>query len=280
MSAADPALRQRVVAAAVLLPAFLAALWWAPQWLWAGLMGLVALLALYEWARLSRFARGLWLTYLSVSAALLALLYSRLAEAETVAWRLVVVSLVFWLLVAPAWLAGRWRVDSWLLRGLTGWVVVLPTWVAMVELRLIAPGAVLYAMGVLWVADSAAYFAGRRFGRHKLAASISPGKTWEGVAGAFLAALSFAAVVAATGPNLLTAQHELAVGPLVAATSALVAFGILGDLFESHLKRVAGVKDSGTLIPGHGGVLDRIDSQTAALPLALLFAMAVRGGPS
>jgi phosphatidate cytidylyltransferase len=129
-------------------------------------------------------------------------------------------------------------------------------------------------MAIVWVADTAAYFAGRRFGKRKLAPAISPGKTWEGVYGALiavavyaLALLPFAAEAGYSAPILPTS-----VIAWVALVLALAGLSIVGDLFESQLKRNRGVKDSGRLLPGHGGVLDRIDALLAALPPAALIA--------
>jgi phosphatidate cytidylyltransferase len=115
-------------------------------------------------------------------------------------------------------------------------------------------------LAIVWIADTAAYFSGRRFGRHKLAPAISPGKTWEGVAGA-LGALALYAV--ALGP-----LAGLPLLPLLVIVSALLYVSVLGDLFESWIKRVSGMKDSGAMLPGHGGVLDRIDALTSTLPIA------------
>jgi phosphatidate cytidylyltransferase len=119
------------------------------------------------------------------------------------------------------------------------------------------------------VADTAAYFSGRRFGRHKLAPRISPGKSWEGALGAALAVAVYALLVSTF------ALHESMTGSALLLGYALVLFvaSVLGDLFESHAKRQAGIKDSGNWLPGHGGVLDRIDSLSAVLPLALCFLM-------
>lgn len=130
------------------------------------------------------------------------------------------------------------------------------------------------AMAIVWVADIGAYFAGRAFGRHKLAPSISPGKTWEGVAGGLLGVLVLSAGAALT-PALagsFPARLLLAYGwPLwVLMICALVAASVVGDLFESMMKRRAGVKDSSALLPGHGGVLDRIDALIPTMPLAFL----------
>jgi phosphatidate cytidylyltransferase len=133
---------------------------------------------------------------------------------------------------------------------------------------------VLSLLLVVWLADIGAYFAGKAFGRHKLAPAISPGKTWEGAIGGWLAVLVVATVailVHAFEPTLYSALLERlgAIRTLVALT-ILVAFSVVGDLFESMLKRQAGVKDSSGLLPGHGGVLDRIDALLPVLPLAML----------
>ncbi|MEO1765690.1 phosphatidate cytidylyltransferase [Thiobacter aerophilum] len=270
-------LRQRLLVALILIPLFLAALFLLPQWAWAVLLGIVVLLAAHEWARLSGFAgRGAW-AYLALTTLILFGCYRLLETGPTLTGWLAVAATLFWLAVVPFWLALGWRGQAWPVRALTGWLLLLPTWVAMLELRLVGPGLVLFIMGLIWLADSAAYFAGHRFGRHKLAPLISPGKTWEGVLGAVLAGMLLAWLVGVSSPNLLLAGHRVSAPVLVAACVFLVAVSVEGDLFESHIKRVAGVKDSSHLIPGHGGVLDRIDSQTAALPVFLLLAFAYLG---
>jgi phosphatidate cytidylyltransferase len=144
-------------------------------------------------------------------------------------------------------------------------VILVALWVALMGLRGdFGPGYVLFLLLLIWVADIGAYFAGRHWGQRKLAPVISPGKTWEGVWGATAAALAFALLGAAV----------LGIGTrwpwFVAICMVTVGFSIIGDLFESMIKRQRGVKDSGSLLPGHGGVLDRIDSLTAAAPVFLL----------
>ncbi len=270
-------LRQRLLAALVLIPLFLAALLHSPQWLWALLLAAVVLLGADEWARLSRFDRRWRAAYLVATALVLAGCYRLLETGAPLAWWLVALAAAFWLIVAPLWLAGGWRGEGPWLRVMVGWLLLVPTWIALLELRLIGPGLVLFVMGLIWLADSAAYFSGRLWGRHKLAPRLSPGKTWEGVAGAMLAVAALALGVGLASPNWLLAGHEVPAGLLVGAGCFLTAVSIVGDLFESHVKRLAGVKDSGHLIPGHGGVLDRIDSQTAALPVFLLLALAWLG---
>ena len=137
-------------------------------------------------------------------------------------------------------------------------------------------------MVLVWMADIAAYFSGKKFGKHKLAPSISPGKTWEGVIGAVLGVSIYAvlAVVGAAQAKLIGLPDLKGFAGLVLLSWLWVALSIIGDLFESAIKRQAGVKDSGTLLPGHGGVLDRIDAMTSTLPLAafaLLLATIIKG---
>jgi phosphatidate cytidylyltransferase len=155
--------------------------------------------------------------------------------------------------------------------GLAGVLALVPAWLALVRLRLDVPrGAewMLFTLILVFAADIGAFFAGRRYGRVRLAPAVSPGKTWEGVLGG--AAMS--ALVALAGSEWFGVPVQSFL-PLCLAT---VAFSIVGDLTESLLKRFAGVKDSGTLFPGHGGVMDRIDSVTGAAPV-LLFGLSVLG---
>jgi len=146
-----------------------------------------------------------------------------------------------------------------------GVVLLVPTWIAMVVLHSISPYWLLLMMVLIWGADTGAYFAGRAFGKRKLAPQVSPGKSWEGVAGA----MAMTVVVALVGGVLLDVNGAALFG-LVMLSLITVAFSIVGDLMESLMKRRVGVKDSGTLLPGHGGVLDRIDSLTAAAPIFAL----------
>lgn len=149
---------------------------------------------------------------------------------------------------------------------IAGWLVLVPAWFALVQLHAQAggPQRVLLLMGLVWAADTLAYLFGRRWGRRRLAARVSPGKTWEGVAGAFLAPLG------AGVAGILAGMTGADAARLAALCVPVVAISIIGDLFESLAKRRAGAKDSGQLLPGHGGVLDRIDSLTAAAPAFVL----------
>ena len=168
---------------------------------------------------------------------------------------------LFWILVAPIWLARGVSARQRVALATSGLLVLVPAALALVLLR---PGQVLQVLVLVWIADTAAYFVGRRWGRRKLAPSISPGKTWEGAWGG----IAGAALYAMIGGTFLTGIASLPA--YLAIAVVLAAISIVGDLFESAAKRQAEVKDSGTLLPGHGGVLDRIDSATAVLPVAAL----------
>ncbi|HQT32326.1 MAG TPA: phosphatidate cytidylyltransferase [Thiobacillus sp.] len=265
MDLAKPAswapLARRVLTAALLLAVFVPAALWAPPWLWAVLMAGVIGAAAHEWASLSHFSVRVAYLYAVLMAAI-ALLLNTLTGTDWPLFQsgLILLALAFWLVVAPLWLLGRWHAPQPFVRAAVGVVVLLPTWVALIYMHERGPAVLLGVMAVVWIADTAAYFSGRQFGRHKLAPAISPGKTWEGVAGA-LAALAIYAVVL----SQLTALPSLSLFFMVAG---LLYLSVLGDLFESWIKRVAGMKDSGTLLPGHGGVLDRIDALTSTLPIA------------
>jgi phosphatidate cytidylyltransferase len=181
---------------------------------------------------------------------------------------------LFWVAIAPAWLYFGWRIPSKIASTFIGALVLIATWVSAVQLQSRSPALLLALMAIVWVADTAAYFAGRRFGKRRLAPSISPGKTWEGVYGALIAVaiyaialLPFSTRAGYSGPMLPAAATVWIVLVLV-----LAGVSIVGDLFESQLKRQRGVKDSGKLLPGHGGILDRIDALMAALPPAALVA--------
>lgn len=258
-------LRQRVVTALLLAAGLLAVLFVAPPGLAALAFALVAALAAWEWAGLMRIdTAGRWLYAGFILIGCLAAWY----QPEFSFPKLWLLAAAFWLLVAPLWLAFRWRLATNDLLGYgVGWIVIVPTWAAMTGLHGQSPWLLLAAMALVWVADIAAYFSGRAWGRRKLAPAISPGKTWEGAAGAVLAVLLYGGIVAMVSDRVPAGSSLLLA---VAALVLLTAISIVGDLFESLMKRQAAVKDSSQLLPGHGGVLDRIDSLTATLPLVAL----------
>jgi phosphatidate cytidylyltransferase len=225
-------------------------------WEWAGVLGFSGLIA-----RLGYCALLLGTTILAWS----------MLDNQRFVWLVSVVAAVYWCYVLT-WL---WRYstdlqrhDPRLIWAVAGIMTLVAPWVALVNLHgtvLFGPVYVLFLMVLIWIADSGAFFAGRRWGRRKLAPRISPGKTWEGVIGALVATLIFSAL----GATALELTGSRWVGFIIVCMVA-VLFSIVGDLFESMIKRQHEVKDSGSLLPGHGGVLDRIDSLTAAAPVFLL----------
>jgi len=273
-------LRTRIATALVLLPLVLAALFLLPPGGWGAAALAVMLVAAHEWGRLAGFGlRAHLLFVLGVLGLGVALLYAP-GAALAHGWPPAIVvaacglGSLFWLALAPVWIVRQWPTTRRLPMLLAGWVVLVGAWVALVELQARSPWLVLAAMAIVWIADTAAYFSGRAFGRTKLAPLISPGKTWEGVYGAFAAVALYALLLV---PFARDAGYVSAIGvPQIAAWFGIVLLvagvSILGDLFESLQKRQAGVKDSGTLLPGHGGILDRIDALLAAMPLSALAA--------
>ncbi len=192
------------------------------------------------------------------------------------------IAAAFWIVLAPRWVISRWATRINVTMAVLGWVVLIGAWVALVQLQARSPWLVLAAMAIVWIADTAAYFSGRAFGRRKLAPQVSPGKTWEGVYGAWVAvaiyALALVPFAAAAGFRFPVTAASVASWVVFAVL--LASISVVGDLFESLLKRHAGVKDSGALLPGHGGVLDRTDALLAAMPIAALAAQFVLGKPA
>jgi phosphatidate cytidylyltransferase len=270
MSGAEPVLTERILTVLIVLPLFLAALFWLSQPYW-GVAGLaVVLLACTEWSKLAVLPA--WRGGVFAAAVGLGCVVMGVLQESVVADVLLGVAVVFWIAVVPLWLRQTLAATPARL-AVAGWIVLVSAWYSLFVLQA-SSARLLVLLGVVWVADTAAYFAGRRFGRHKLAPAISPGKTWEGVGGAALAVgLYYAVLWIIIAPPFL-AGDRLADLALVAGMTLL---SVEGDLFESWVKRKAGVKDSGTLLPGHGGVLDRIDGLVAALPLAALASALGRG---
>lgn len=269
-------LKQRVVTAILLLAGLSAALHFLDLRAWAVLVAGVVGLAAWEWARLSGCAAVSCVVWGAITAVLLAVLSAVCFDAVGVhpdgrvllSW-LLAAAAPFWLCAVPLWMRRPSARPSRAVLLCVGMVVLLPPALALVQLRAIGVQALLAVMAVVWIADIAAYFAGRAFGRRKLAPAISPGKTWEGALGAAVAVQIYGFLM----QPLLFAEnvHRPSAASWCAALLLLTAISIVGDLFESMMKRQSGVKDSSQLLPGHGGVLDRIDSLTATLPLVGLY---------
>lgn len=280
-------LATRIVTACALLVLVLLALFALPPRLFA-LVVLAALLgAADEWARLARLAGASRVLF--AAGTLLIAGYLLLAPAARFddGWPPGVVLAVggvasaFWLVVATPWVLVRWDPKQPLVRVVSGWIVLTGAFVALVSMQVRSPWLVLAAMAIVWIADTAAYFTGRAIGRHRLAPQVSPGKTWEGVAGALagVAIYALALVPLAQRAGYRGASGPAALVAWVVLALALAGLSIVGDLYESLLKRQAGVKDSGRLLPGHGGILDRIDALVAAMPPASIAALLFLGRP-
>ncbi|HSH43651.1 MAG TPA: phosphatidate cytidylyltransferase [Arenicellales bacterium] len=259
-------LELRVLTAAVLAPLFVLAVFKLPAGWFALLLALLVLPGAWEWTGLSGYpGRAQRAAGTAAAGLLMAAAYHfhvKLAEP------LFIVTCVAWLVVSAALLQNRSTAPlNWpeTARWLSGAWVLVPAWLAVSELQRVEPAAALMLFLLVWSADSAAYFAGRSWGRRRLAPAISPGKTIEGMLGALAAALVVAAVFLAWWRP----EAGMAAG-LALWSFFVVLVSIAGDLFESNWKRLGSVKDSGSLLPGHGGVLDRIDSMTAAAPFFAL----------
>ncbi len=261
-------LKLRVITSLILAPLSLWAIWVSPSNIFALVMAVIFALGAWEWARLCNLrAFPARLGYVGLIALLIYLAYRLLLQGES-AQLILLIALAWWsvallsVLIYPR-SGSLWRIAA--VRGVAGVLVMIPAWAALLLLhQRFGPGFVILLVMLIWAADTGAYFSGRAFGKHKLAPNVSPGKTWEGAVGGMLLALLIA---------LLATRWLAPVGGMPAYLSLVVltvALSVLGDLLESLFKRVAAVKDSGDLLPGHGGVLDRIDSLTAAAPIFTL----------
>ena len=271
----------RILTALALVPLVVAALFGLPPRGWALVALVFVAAAAWEWGALARWTSLGRIAYAAATAGLALTLLFAPATGFAAGWPasiaapLLAAATLFWVALMPFWLRGRWRLPPGAAAALIGWLVLLPAWVELVQLQARSPWVVLAAMAIVWLADTAAYFAGRAFGRRKLAPMISPGKSWEGVYGGVIAVAVYAVALLplARDHGYVAALTPAFAAGWIAIAIALALLSVGGDLFESLLKRQAGVKDSGRTLPGHGGVLDRIDALLAAMPPAALAAM-------
>jgi phosphatidate cytidylyltransferase len=263
-------LKHRLLTAALLIPLTLALLFLLPPIGFMALTAFITLFAGWEWSNLLGLSnlknRFIYLTCLMLAMSVMFIPYLYISF-------LVIFIAFLWWLVAFVFVLRYPKNHDWLLkhrilRGIMGIFVLVPFWVSLNIIRHLGHHGsyfILFLLALIWIADSGAYFVGRKWGKTKLISSVSPGKSFQGLLGALIFSLIFASMV---GWYL---QLPLILWPgLVCLTVATVLFSILGDLFESLQKRIAGVKDSGCFLPGHGGLLDRIDSLTAAAPIFVL----------
>lgn len=275
-------LGKRILTAVILLPLVIGMIFLLPNFIFGIVSGLVMLIAFTEWFRLAGFnKRPSFIEFL----AFLFMLTLVVVLAATVQFSIDYILTYFDMQVDPEILTAYFYASfSLLLWGLgllavvyypkgTAWyakgpralvigaLVLLPTWVSMNQLHYLEPRWLMYTLALVWVADTAAYFAGKKFGKTQLSPLLSPGKTWEGVVGAMLGTF-IASLIA-----YYYLEVKIPFYQWFGLNAIAVLFSIVGDLFESIFKRVHNLKDSGNLLPGHGGIMDRIDSLTAALPV-------------
>lgn len=262
----DSALKQRVVTGVVLIIAVLLGVLFLPNELFA-VVALIAFVSLggWEWGRLVSFD-GLIRSLFVISLLVVALIAYSIQDLR---WVFIVAGVIWWagvLVLLAMYEQGTYfyKNNPWLLR-LAAFLVLVPAWIALVTLHQHYPLLVLYLIFLVAITDSGAYFTGKAFGKNKLAPELSPGKTREGMFGGVAGAFVWS-ILGAMFFDLTSADFIYFI-----LLSLVVAFmSVSGDLFESLIKREAGQKDSGNILPGHGGILDRVDGLIATLPLFVL----------
>ncbi|MFU2080592.1 phosphatidate cytidylyltransferase [Avibacterium endocarditidis] len=281
-------LKQRVISAIILIAIVCAALFLFSPFYFALALGAVASLGIWEWTQFAQVKNKFWRIVVAGLAGAVLFLWI-LSEAnylnagrvfEHYAESILFIAVIWWLvafgLVVSYPQSAKFWAKSVILQGVFAIVTLVPFIVGVLRLRLDGYVAnpyhglmlLFYVFILVWAADSGAYFAGRKFGKHKLAPKVSPGKTWQGVFGGLVTAGVLAGIFMQVAPQDL---FNVPTVPFIALSVATVAISVLGDLTESMFKRESGIKDSSNLIPGHGGILDRIDSLTAAVPFFAYF---------
>jgi phosphatidate cytidylyltransferase len=249
---------KRLLTAAALIPPVVLAVLLAPSWAVLAAVAAIACLCYYEFGAIAEVLQPGSAGPLGFAAGLALLLWP--GDAWLLLTLLALGAMVL-AMRAPSLAAALPRASFLLL----GVVYIFGSWKCAVLVREVNPHWLMFALLVNWVGDAGAYYVGRNLGRHKLAPRVSPGKTWEGSAGSIVASLLLA------GAYLMYFVPSLPLWQVLGVTAAANVAGQLGDLAESAIKRGAGVKDSGNLLPGHGGILDRVDSTIFALPVVYAF---------
>lgn len=258
-------LKHRLLTAVVLIPLVIAAIFFLPPMSFLSVAMLVMLLAGWEWAGLcgikSFWGKSLYLVILAATLSLVLFVPVFIVIFIGVIWWLFALLL---LVIYPRF-SQYWGSSLWI-KALMGFFAFIPCWIGLVLLQGYSPLVLMFCLILIWAVDSAAYFVGRKWGRHKLAPLISPGKSYEGMIAGLLTSL----IIGLFGLWLLEISYT---GALVFLLICLIGGGfvtVLGDLFESMVKRASHTKDSGSILPGHGGLLDRVDSMLTAIPFFAL----------
>lgn len=260
-------LKQRLITALLLIPAVLVSTWFLPGQYFAAVLGLFVVVAAWEWAAISGVTRSnhraVFTLIIIISITVCYLLKNPLVTGVITG-----LALCWWLFAAGLVIYYQRQENLRKIKPVTGCVigilVLLPTWTSLVWLHANGRQGVAYVIFLfvlVWLADAAAYFSGRQWGRSRLAERISPGKSWAGVFGGLLTCAVFASLYAfATRLQV----PDIIMFSLISLATVMIS--IVGDLTESLFKRMTDIKDSGSIFPGHGGVMDRMDSLTAAAP--------------
>ncbi len=257
-------LAARILTAVILGPLVIAGIIYLPPLLMLGFLTLFMFIAALEWASLAGARTPAWRWFYALLTVVLMVALHEAIRGRAAEYGLLVLACLWWAVVA-VWIVHYQmreapRLQSGVGIAILGWVVLIPAWIAVYILLVRWPTMLIALFAMVWSADILAYFGGRAFGRRRLASRISPGKTWEGLVIGLIGTLILAAIWTA-----LLKPGSLAV-VLVIVAATLIA-SVVGDLLESLLKRGCGKKDSGSILPGHGGILDRIDSLLAAAPV-------------
>jgi len=264
-------LKQRLLTAFILAPLALWGLFGLEGTYFAVFTGIVIGIGAWEWARLSGFKLSGQLIFPAFILLMLYGIYQQSERLEEALW----LGLVWWLValffvITYPGTTRIWRCPP--RRLIMGIFILIPAWAGFVLLREQGWFWLLYVLFIAWTADVFAYFAGRAFGKHKLAPAVSPGKSWEGVAGGLVGTS-----LLCTGASLYQNFSLNQFGLLLIITLIVTGVSVLGDLTESLVKRESGMKDSSQLLPGHGGIMDRIDSLTSAIPVFTLLMLNFAG---
>lgn len=261
-------LKQRVLTAIILASVIICAVVFLPTKIFALLLAAIICVGAWEWTTCARFdAVAHKIAYVSVIFSCLMACLLLLDKP----WIVLIIAggLVWWLLATYLVIYYQTNMTinlaSSSLKAIIGGIILIPSWLSLIlihKTKTTGISLILFLFFLIWFADSAAYFSGKKFGNKKLASNVSPGKSWEGVYGALLMSFLFGTTYA-----FYTDMQLIAAMLFIVLTLFTVSFSILGDLVESMFKRIAGIKDSSQLLPGHGGVLDRIDSLTSAAPV-------------
>jgi len=270
-------LLSRVLTALTLLPLAISGIIFLPTSYFAIILALIFAIGAHEWTKISQLSGSLSKIFITTVLVGFWLLWEFIINSASLTLIVNLLALTFWLGATYLVIQYPNKSEHWaantLLSFVFGLLVLLPSWFALVALKSIevfhwdsiemaGSGLLLVLMCTVWIADTGAYFTGRKWGNRKLIPHVSPGKTRAGAYGAIVLATFFLAIFSMILGNQISSTMII-----ILLTIIIVVFSIVGDLFESMFKRQSGIKDSGSILPGHGGILDRIDSITAAGPI-------------